>query len=59
MVLPETKNGPEPTLEVELRRRETRLSDGRYLIYFDFERPAEQAGATDGDVGTQMESDAR
>lgn len=47
-------NAPD-TGESVMHRRETRMPDGRMLIYFDFE--AEKAETAD--VGTEMESDAR
>lgn len=49
-------NAPD-TGESVMHRRETRMPDGRLLIYFDFDAELKQAETTD--VGTEMESDAR
>ncbi len=50
-----TESNAPDAREPVMRRRETRMPDGRLLIYFDFE--AEKAETAD--VGTEMESDAR
>ena len=52
-----TESSAPDAREPVMRRRVTRMPDGRTLIYFDFESDSEKA--EQADVGTEMESDAR